>query len=333
MRLNVLSTVVASAIVLAMPRSAMAFTFDYTGSIQEYTVQDAGVYSIFAVGAQGGAFDSGPTDPADPGEKGSLVTGAFQLQGGDILNILVGGKGGNGNGLVAAGGGGGGTFVALKVLNPATGSFNFLPLVVAGGGNGYGISRFNPAAGGGGGYSRPGRNGSTDMATTNFAPNYVPPTGGSSFLDGGRGGNGGRGSGLGNDGNGGYGGGGGGGFQAIDNATFTSYGGVAGGYFSDARGDYYPGIVSTSPNSGLSFIGRDRLANNENYGDGFQFFGDGLFYPSYNSGDGGASINLISKSVPPVDSNSVPTPALLPGIMALGLKVLRKRKEAVAAAV
>jgi hypothetical protein len=248
MRLNVLSTVVASAIVLAMPRSAMAFTFDYTGSLQEYRVQDAGVYSIFVVGAPGGS--SQPDQEVVLGGAGSIANANFNLQSGDILEILVGQRGKD---AYYSAGGGGGTFVVRKFLDQTTQLYNYLPLIVAGGGDG---SRFEiEYSASGGGYV--GSGSPTSVIVVNDFRDEAE--GGSSFLDGGRGGNG---AGYANafftynGGAGGYGGGAGGGRGG--GGGFSGSGSI---FHPGGEGGDHPGIVYHSIDSGSSFIATDRLAS------------------------------------------------------------------------
>jgi hypothetical protein len=129
------------AALLAFPLAASdahATTFDFTGSIVDYTVPIAGTYDIIAYGAQGGAGIS-------PGGKGAVIGGLFALSTNEILRVLVGRAGGPGikspplysratgqfiYGFVAGGGGGGG---GSFVIGP-----NNKPLIVAGGGGGGG---------------------------------------------------------------------------------------------------------------------------------------------------------------------------------------------------
>ena len=75
-----------------------------TQGIQRWMVPVSGSYKIEALGASGGRFNSNAG-------KGSKMTGDFELNASDVLNILVGQEG-----LVAGnrGGGGGGTFVWLE---------------------------------------------------------------------------------------------------------------------------------------------------------------------------------------------------------------------------
>ena len=98
--------------------------FMYSGSIVQWTAPQTGSYEITAYGAQGGGCG------IYAGGMGAIMSGTFQLNQGDVLNILVGQEGippqysGYGGG-----GGGGGSFV----VGPNN---NTNPLVVAGGGGG-----------------------------------------------------------------------------------------------------------------------------------------------------------------------------------------------------
>lgn len=101
-----------------------SFTFRNThqgpdGDIQTWTVPATGRYRILATGAQGGHASTGTA----VGGCGASLGGEFNLQEGDVLDILVGQKGG-----VAeySGGGGGGSFVVRDGV----------PLIVVGGGGG-----------------------------------------------------------------------------------------------------------------------------------------------------------------------------------------------------
>jgi hypothetical protein len=95
--------------------------FPYTGSLVDFTVPATGTYQILAFGAQGGSFQLGLGE----GGLGAEIGGTFTLIQGEILQIAVGGEGGD----VMGTGGGGGSFV----VGP-----NSTPLVVAGGGGGGG---------------------------------------------------------------------------------------------------------------------------------------------------------------------------------------------------
>jgi hypothetical protein len=91
-------------------------TFDYTGSIETYTVPpDVSSIQIETRGAQGG----------NVGGEGAIMIGTFDVTPGEVLTILVGQEGGMDLGYEA--GGGGGSFVANAADEP---------LIVAGGGGG-----------------------------------------------------------------------------------------------------------------------------------------------------------------------------------------------------
>ena len=117
---------VATLALTALAPSAYAapVVFGYTGAIATYTVASTGVYTINAIGAQGGhgTINNG----SYVGGRGASMTGSFNLTVGEIVYLAVGGMGSsvseNYNG-----GGGGGSFV---VASGAT------PLLVAGGGGG-----------------------------------------------------------------------------------------------------------------------------------------------------------------------------------------------------
>lgn len=90
------------------------------GTIHSWTAPRSGVYRVNAVGAKGGA---GTNSPSLSGGCGADVEGELALTEGQVLQILVGQKGGS---TPFNGGGGGGSFVVR----------NGSPLIVAGGGGG-----------------------------------------------------------------------------------------------------------------------------------------------------------------------------------------------------
>ena len=104
-----------------------SLVFHGTGFIQSYVVPTTGSYILEAGGARGGGGGS-------LAGKGARLTGTFQLNAGDILQIVVGMQGTKGSALFKpAGGGGGGSFVwkgALPYPLPPQ------PLLAAGGGGG-----------------------------------------------------------------------------------------------------------------------------------------------------------------------------------------------------
>ena len=115
----------------------------HTGSVQEVQLgPDATTLIVRAIGAGGGSVDT------KPGGAGALIQGTFAVAGGEVLQILVGGRGSSpafGNG---GGGGGGGSLVGIGA---SLGSVS--PLVIAGGGGGAG--RGDGADGGPGGVPGP----------------------------------------------------------------------------------------------------------------------------------------------------------------------------------
>lgn len=231
---NLSSTLMAS---LSIISSIAQTTFNYTGTIQTYTVP-AGVTSISidAYGAQGGTTAGG---------LGARIYGELTVVPGTVLNIVVGGQGVTNNcgGGPASGGGGGGSFV----YDPANST---MPLIAAGGGGGGnvnwsgtctiggpGLATTNGGAGnggfalggingnggagdapsgtgsGGGGWLSAGQNSAYGTGCTGGVtlPTFIGGSGSTSFGPGGEGGFGGGGGAVcGCGGGGGYSGGGGG---------------------------------------------------------------------------------------------------------------------------
>ncbi|MEI6123178.1 MAG: HYR domain-containing protein, partial [Bacteroidota bacterium] len=218
-------------------------TFNYSGSIANWTVP-AGITSvtITAIGA-GGGITTGYTPLAG---KGAKMVGTFAVTPGATLKILVGAKGADGT-TTSGGGGGGGTFVT---------DLSNTPLIVAGGGGGIAVSTSvytpigadavittsgvsgNSASGGSPanyGIGGVGGNGATNTATgacggngggllTNGTANAscCPNTYGYAFVNGGAGG-----TVCTSTGNGGFGGGGGGGNTASGGGGGYSGGGAS----------------------------------------------------------------------------------------------------------
>ena len=142
----------ALAAASAVPATARAVDFGYTGSIITYTVPRTGTYQLAAFGAAGGTSKNPSYVASQPGGLGTVASGNFSLVAGQKLSLLVGGAGANGTsgepqGDNTGGGGGGGSFVVL-----ALGSNSLSPLLVGGGGGGGGITY----AGGNGGTGTPG---------------------------------------------------------------------------------------------------------------------------------------------------------------------------------
>jgi hypothetical protein len=163
---------------------AVTGTYGYRGASQSITISTTGTYDLTAYGAAGG--DGAHTSPGD----GAEVSADFVLQAGTVLELIVGGVGGQNPG--GGGGGGGGSFI-IETFNGT--SKVDTPLLVAGGGGGGSFE-------GGSGYA-----------------------GGSTKTSGGGGGGRGGGPGMGGGGGGTYGGGGGG----FSGGAGTSYVGTSGG--------------------------------------------------------------------------------------------------------
>ena len=171
-------------------------TFNYTGSVQSFTVP-AGVtaLTVDASGAQGGAC--APNTIVGPGGNGGQVTGSIAVTPGQVLNIYVGGAGGNATTLTAGaggfnggglgalfsgsyggGGGGGGTDIRVSPYTLAD------RVAVAGGGGG-GAYNYSTA-----GYDRGGMGGGT-VGETGYVGNVLGGQGagtGGSQVGGGTGG-------------------------------------------------------------------------------------------------------------------------------------------------
>ncbi|MFE9081913.1 hypothetical protein [Bacillus mobilis] len=213
-----------------------------TGTILEWKVPLAGLYTIEAWGAQGGAS----------GGSGARMRGDFDLKVGQVVRLLVGQAGESSNSSVGNnGGGGGGSFVVAGSLilaagggggtsqyggnskyglNGETGTTTAGSIGVSLGGRAGGCT----GAGGGGGYNGSGGNSGTDCGSTIYG------YGGKGYGSGSTGG-------IGyNGGPGGFGGGGGSGFSA---------GGGGGGYsggIGGANGGSTPGGGGGSYNSGAN---------------------------------------------------------------------------------
>ncbi len=241
------------------PGGGVPVTFNYTGSVQTYTVP-VGVTSINidARGAQGGGSNGGA------GGLGARMVGDYPVTPGTVLNIVVGQQGllqvggnaqnssGGGGGtfvyttgpntlLVAAGGGGGKcNYTGSGPLHPgAAGSITTNGNAssdgaglggVAGNGGGAGLWSGIPCAGGGTGWLSNGGGpyGGLGFATWVGGPGFCGGAGGGCGGVGGFGGGGGGGNHYG-------GGGGGGGYSGGGGGTDPTHGG-GGGSFSSGTG-------------------------------------------------------------------------------------------------
>ena len=95
-----------------------------TEGIQEWTVPQAGLYTIEALGAEGGGTNGG---------LGARMSGTFELNAGDVIKIQVGQMGIEES---SSAGGGGGASAAVKTPYDTEGSI----MVIAGGGGGGGYN-------------------------------------------------------------------------------------------------------------------------------------------------------------------------------------------------
>lgn len=267
--------------------AAAPITFGFTGGIVTYIVPATGLYGIVATGAQGGRSPLGPPG----GGFAAQIGGDFLLSGGEVLQIAVGGAGGDGanyeNSFSHDGGGGGGSFVVRA---------GTIPLVIAGGGGG---SAFGSP--GGNGLSGPdGGNGDTGAG--------IYPDG----TSGGKGGTGGSGGESGYDGSAHSNGAGGSGFNGAGkrNEDLYSFSGGGGGAFPDLAGG--GGAVSYSGNGGDGGFGGGGGAGDSGAGGGGGYSGGGgggtivLMYWTTGGGGGGGSF-LSPYALNPFSTTSVAT--------------------------
>ena len=222
--------------------NTLYYNVDSNG-IQSWTVPKSGVYRITAAGAKGGEGNAVNNSNRYSGD-GAMMRGEFQLEEGEVFNIIAGVKP---NTSGEGGGGGGGSFM----WSASTGN----PLIIAGGGGGNGdvyqgnanVSRGrNGSTGTSGSAARNGESGqggsngsgglvdNSDQGPgagggflTNGASGSSGAQGGRSATAGGRGGNADDGSSTTNCG--GYGGGGGESFNGNDAEGAGGGGGYSGG--------------------------------------------------------------------------------------------------------
>ena len=275
-------------------------TFNYTGSVQNYTVPDGvNSLSITAIGAAGGNDSYYYWNTT--GGEGASVSGSFTVTPGEILYLMIGQKGGdNSNSYYFAAGGGGGTFVTSDV------NFTTNLLLAAGGGGGAGADGGNNAnittngndgspngdygTGSGGTGGNGGTGGSYGGGGAGWLSygggdfDYCGYTGGISPFDGGSGG------GLCEGGIGGYGGGG----------SSAEGGGGGGGYSGGGGGDwsynYYSGVYG---GGGGSYNGGTNQSNIAGVGTG-----NGSVIISYAGGSLTQVAGLASGSVFPVGTTT-----------------------------
>ena len=153
------NTMYASTLVAGIPYTSATNTFTFTGATQTYTVP-AGVTSLSVTLSGGGGGSSFPRAGSNTGGTAALVTGTIAVTPGQVLTIIVGGKGGPGGpnntgnnpggylgggqgayaGSGAGGGAGGGGLTGIQI------SAAYVAIAGAGGGAGT-----NAANGGNGG--------------------------------------------------------------------------------------------------------------------------------------------------------------------------------------
>ncbi len=209
--------------------------FDVIGGIQQWTVPETGTYRLEAWGARGGGN----------GGNGAYMSGTFELDVGQVLQILVGQTGGAAANNVGNGGGGGSFIVAEDDV----------PLLIAGGGAGTGhnnsagnaanmLGQTGPNGNGGalGNAGAGGQDGNGGEEGYTTAGNDIPNSGGGGGLitDGGsagaaRGGAAFINGGVGGDSTGGF-GGGGGSNVFIYGCGRSPHGGSGGGYSGGGGG-------------------------------------------------------------------------------------------------
>lgn len=250
---------------------AQSTVFNYTGSVQYYTVP-AGVTSIQieTSGGQGGSGNGGS------GGLGSTMIGTFSVSPGDILDVVVGeagaqwgnsGGGGAGSGvifsgtpLIVAGGGGGGATnepgFGGTITTTGGSSSGAGGTGGSGGQKGYASGDCGWAAGGGG-FTGDGYGGDGVWDGGSLPGTLGGPGAGSSWLSGGAGGvNGGCSFTYPNEGAWGCGGGGAG-----------SYGGAGGGGYSGGGGGQYVDIAGERGGAGGGSynIGTDQVNTPANH--------------------------------------------------------------------
>ena len=120
--------------------------FTYTGSIQTYNVPADGVYSFEVAGAAGSEGNKYGTSYTSVGGNGAKIVATFSLKKGDIIDLVIGGKGTCVQATAndgTAGGGGGASFVLKRISTISEtkyqfkkGDINYEALLVVAGGSG-----------------------------------------------------------------------------------------------------------------------------------------------------------------------------------------------------
>ncbi len=208
-------------------------TFTYTGGNQSWTVP-AGAPSatIECWGAEGGRSD----EITSPGGQGAYIKGTFSVTPGEVLTVIVGGKGEDGSGSLDGGGGGGGSFVHRSGT----------PLIIAAGGGGGTYQPSEPGQDGNAGTSG-GLGGYASFPTTPGEGGYSDNGGGGGCGAGGGGWNSAGTSNSWADGGAAAGGAGGGSDHTYGAGGFGGGGGAyhggggGGGYTGGNGGNYYIG--------------------------------------------------------------------------------------------
>ena len=132
----------------------IGYQFEYSGIESTYIIPYTGTYTITAAGAEGAVGNLYEQQLSNyKGGKGATISASFSLVKGDILHIIVGGKGntttGNSaNGAAGAGGGGSFVFKEIDTINDSRYEFtksavNLQTLLVASGGSGTGDIGFS----------------------------------------------------------------------------------------------------------------------------------------------------------------------------------------------
>jgi hypothetical protein len=309
----------AGTSLIASIGAASATTINFTGTIFDFTVPTSGLYDIVASGGQGG-----PGYHVS-GAQGASAGGDVFLASGTMLQIVVGGMGGAGNGVngvgaAYGGGGGGGSFVfegstLLLAAGGGGGAGGFVT------GTGLGQAGTSGQAGRGPNGGAGGTGGSGGSGGT-----YVRP----STTFGANGGGGGGWTGNGGSGGSGYSGGGGHGPATFAGGTGTNiesnvfsgagaFGGGGGGGFNGGGGG---GGFS----GGGGGTGSSRSLSNDSGGGGGSYvapaFSNVALTAGVNSGNGFVDINTAVLPVPE------PASAAILGVGGAAVGLIRRRRNA-----